>query len=78
MLYETEHYFVHTCNFTDPVLGEEVEGYGIFNKTTEVREAETRRLETAARFCKQFQEELNERVQRELEEERERTDYPIQ
>jgi hypothetical protein len=59
-MFETEHYEVKLAKFVDPVLNEEVDGYGVFNKETGVREAETRRFHTARMFCKRFQDDDEE------------------
>ena len=56
-IYETAQFFVDIVKFIDPVLNEELEGYGIFNKATGVREAETRRLHSAQQLTNKFQEE---------------------
>lgn len=77
-IYENDTYGIALTKFTDPVLGEEVTGYGIFNKNTKVREAETRRMNTAIAFATQFFNEEVARAQRELEEEQKNKEFPIQ
>lgn len=56
-IYETERFYVDIVKFIDPVLNEELEGYGIFNKETGVREAETRRLHSAQQLTNKFEED---------------------
>jgi hypothetical protein len=54
-MYDTIGYYVEKVSFTDPVLNDEVWGYGVFSRETGVREAETRRLYTAKQLCNKFQ-----------------------
>ena len=56
-IYETERFYIELVRFIDPVLNEELDGYGIFNKDTGVREAETRRLHSATQLANKFQED---------------------
>lgn len=53
-LYENENFQVVFTRFSDPVIGDEVEGYGIINKATGIREAEARRLAVAKSLADSF------------------------
>lgn len=77
-LFENTKYYINPCEFTDPVLGERITGYGIFNKATGIREAETRRFNTAITFATQFLNEEVEREMRELEQLKAEVEFPIQ
>ncbi len=55
----TPRFTVEPAKFTDPVLGEEVEGYGVFNTATGVREAECRREFTAIHLANGFQDQFD-------------------
>lgn len=67
-MFKNPGYEVKLVTFKDPVLDAEVQGYGIFNISTGVCEAECRRYNTARMFCKQFYEADVEEANRELEE----------
>lgn len=56
-IYENELFEVRRAAFTDPVLNEQVEGYGVFNKRTKIREAEARREFTARALADGFQDQ---------------------
>lgn len=77
-LFENEGYAVIKVQFTDPVLSERIDGYGIVNKITGIREAECRRWNTALTFCAQFHQEDVDRAARELEAAQEQMEFPIQ
>lgn len=51
VLFETELYEVRLVTYRDPYLEADVEGYGVFNKETGVRESELRRMGTAIKMC---------------------------
>lgn len=51
-------YVVHKCVFMDQYLGSKVVGYGVYNKTTGVREAEVRRFSSAMKLARAFVEEF--------------------
>ena len=57
ILYTAGGYVVHLSLVNDPMLQESTQVYGVFNKSTGVREAETRRFINAKLFCDQFKEE---------------------
>jgi hypothetical protein len=57
-LYENGMYYVKVMYFRDPVLETDVQGYGVFNRDTQVREAEVRRLAYARILADRFEEEL--------------------
>lgn len=56
VLYENAGFYVNRVQFNDPVIEESVIGYGIWNKLTEVREAEVRRLDIAKVLADAFNE----------------------
>jgi len=58
-LYENSLFNVSLVEFVDPVLGESVYGYGVFNTETGVREAETRRIYTAKLLADRFESDAN-------------------
>lgn len=76
-MYENDGYFITACQFTDPVLDERITGYGIFNKTTGIREAECRRFNTAITFAEQFQQEGVDRAAREMEAAQAGKEFPV-
>ena len=45
--YENGKFIVAECDYTDPIIGDRVRGYGVINRTTLIRETETRRLAVA-------------------------------
>lgn len=51
------NYSVRLTQFKDPVLDAEIFGYGIYNRTTNVREAECRRSWTANLIAQKFDED---------------------
>lgn len=55
--YENELFMVVPVKFADPVLNEQVEGYGVVNKSTGVREAEARRYFTAKALADGFEDQ---------------------
>jgi hypothetical protein len=55
-LHENKGFYIELVEFNDPVIEETVTGYGIFNKQTEVREAEVRRLDIAKVLADAFNE----------------------
>lgn len=60
VLHETAGYAVATCTLRDPVLKEEIMAYGVYNKSTSIREAETRRYTTAVNLVAQLQADVDE------------------
>ena len=56
-LYENGRFYVRVANFRDPILENDVEGYGVFNQDTTIREAECRRLAYARNLADRFEEE---------------------
>lgn len=56
-IYSNSVFEVKKTEFTDPVLGEPVTGYGVFNKYTGVREAECRREFTARVLADGFEDQ---------------------
>ena len=56
VLYENARFYINRVQFNDPVIEETVTGYGIFNKQTEVREAEVRRFDIAKVLADAFNE----------------------
>lgn len=57
LVYENQLFTVETVELLDPVLNEETVMYGIYNKKTQVREAECRREFTAKALADGFQDQ---------------------
>jgi hypothetical protein len=55
--YENDLFAVIPALFTDPVLNETVEAYGVLNKATGIREAEARRFFTARTLADGFEDQ---------------------
>lgn len=56
-IYENDLFEVKLFEFCDPILNETVLGYGVFNKRTGAREAESRREFTAVVLADGFQDQ---------------------
>jgi hypothetical protein len=59
---ETEDFLITSSESRDPISGADIEVYGVFNKHTDVREAEARRVVNAVALMHMLQFDLTNRV----------------